>query len=264
MARLLCAPCEYLRFSSIVTRSRRAVSFQARRMGWRGVAVSDESLGLRPRVQIRQLQMFLNENDETPFDALRYVTGECNYGGRVTDDKDRLLLATILEKCCCAELSEDPMYKLSSSGLYQAPDEGDRQSYMVSAGCYLPAHHGMLLVRYPPATLMPYAGGSLEPSAPDGAVLVAVAKLCLRRGTQDFIGELPIIPMPEAFGLHENADITKDQNDTADLFRSLLTTGGGGAGGAGGVSARRTCAKWGPRLHPTAWVVIAEQEQCLP
>ena len=82
-------------------------------------------------VQIRQLQMFLNENDATPFDALRYVTGECNYGGRVTDDKDRTLLNTILQKCCCPDIVDDPMYKLSSSGLYVAPDEGDAQSYQV-------------------------------------------------------------------------------------------------------------------------------------
>lgn len=74
--------------------------------------------------------MYLNENDKTPFDALRYATGECNYGGRVTDDKDRTLLNTILEKCYCPAIIEDEDYQLSASGLYKAPPEGPRDSYI--------------------------------------------------------------------------------------------------------------------------------------
>ncbi len=49
----------------------------------------------------------------------------------------------------------------------------------------------------------------------------------------DFIRSLPIIPHPEVFGLHENADITKDNQETQQLFDSILVTlprqsGGGG------------------------------------
>lgn len=38
-----------------------------------------------------------------------------------------------------------------------------------------------------------------------------------------YIRELPLAPRPEIFGLHENADITCDQNESYDLFGTVLS-----------------------------------------
>lgn len=53
-------------------------------------------------------------------------------------------------------------------------------------------------------------------------------------GVMEYIKGLPIIPKPEVYGLHENADITKDNQETEQLLHGLLLTQSQIAAGSGG------------------------------
>ncbi|XP_008290011.1 dynein heavy chain 3, axonemal [Stegastes partitus] len=131
------------------------------------------------RISMRQIQMFLDEYDEVPLEALTYLTGECNYGGRVTDDKDRRLLLSLLSIFYSWELVEQERYHLCEGDLYYVPTHGPYQTYV------------------------------------------------------SYIRSLPICADPCVFGLHSNADITKDNQETNQLLDGVLLTlprqSGGGA-----------------------------------
>ncbi|XP_037760095.1 dynein axonemal heavy chain 12 isoform X2 [Chelonia mydas] len=82
------------------------------------------------RISIRQLQLFINEYDHVPFEAISYLTGECNYGGRVTDDWDRRLLMTMLDDFYNPDIIENPRFAFSPSGNYYAPPKGTYEDYI--------------------------------------------------------------------------------------------------------------------------------------
>ena len=140
------------------------------------------------RISVKQLASFIEENEETPFKALCYTVGECNYGGRVTDDKDRRALHCILNICYRATNLKGGT-PFSDSGLYTVPEDTDYDSML------------------------------------------------------QFCESLPLVSGPEVFGMHENATITKDQNETAKLFTNILVTqssSGGGGSDEGGLTKEQT------------------------
>ena len=83
------------------------------------------------RISVQQLAMFLDDPDyaaagdeapeaAVPYKALKYLVGECNYGGRVTDDKDRRCLLAILDTYF-SQAIHTPDMALSDSGLWRTP-----------------------------------------------------------------------------------------------------------------------------------------------
>ncbi|KAG7209677.1 hypothetical protein KM043_011323 [Ampulex compressa] len=122
------------------------------------------------RISILQLQLFLNDYDQVPFDALFYLTGECNYGGRVTDDKDRRLLKSLLKNFYNPEVITNREYSFSPSGIYHLPEDTDHE------GCI------------------------------------------------EYIRSLPINQLPEVYGLHENADVMRDNQESMQLLAGALET----------------------------------------
>ncbi|KAI9224756.1 dynein heavy chain and region D6 of dynein motor-domain-containing protein [Blastocladiella britannica] len=137
------------------------------------------------RISIRQLHMFLNEYEVVPFDAINYMTAECYYGGRVTDDWDRRTLRNLLLQFYTPASVTEEKYRFSSCAEYYVPPVSGHASIV------------------------------------------------------GYIKELPLLQSPQAFGIHENGDITRQLAETRVFFESILKTQEkaiGSSGGTGGAA----------------------------
>ena len=75
------------------------------------------------------LYMYIDQYEATPWEAIRYLIGEANYGGRVTDAWDRVLLNTYLSTWYQDGIFETENFKMSSLPTYYIPDDGPLQSH---------------------------------------------------------------------------------------------------------------------------------------
>ena len=80
------------------------------------------------RISAQQLRMFVDLYEETPFKALNYCTGMCNYGGRVTDDKDGRMLLVVLKRFYNEDLKVG--HKFSASPDFYVPEAVRHSDYI--------------------------------------------------------------------------------------------------------------------------------------
>ena len=74
------------------------------------------------RISVRQVHLLLQDYDQIPFQALTYLIGECNYGGRVTDDRDRRILHSLLKVFFTQDILSDK-YAIEGVPEFQVPSK---------------------------------------------------------------------------------------------------------------------------------------------
>ncbi|VDM31109.1 unnamed protein product [Hydatigera taeniaeformis] len=75
------------------------------------------------------LSTYLDQYQETPWEALRYLIAGINYGGHVTDDWDRRLLLTYVNGYFTENAISEAFFKLSPLAQYYIPRDGSLSAY---------------------------------------------------------------------------------------------------------------------------------------
>ena len=151
--------------------------------------------------------MFLTEYDELPLNALTYLTGECNYGGRVTDDKDRRLLNSLLSIYYCSEIVYRDNYR------FLTYNNNNFYYFYISFQLIFKVYTYRLKTHLDIANqIFRFSPSKLYYAPPEGSYYSYI----------DYIKSLPLNSLPEVFGLHENADITKDNKETNEVTKFSL------------------------------------------
>jgi len=75
------------------------------------------------------LSIYLDEYEDTPWDALKYLIAGVNYGGHITDDYDRRLLHSCISSCFQPEAIETQYFRLSTMEIYYIPRDGPLSTY---------------------------------------------------------------------------------------------------------------------------------------
>ncbi|CDQ86290.1 unnamed protein product [Oncorhynchus mykiss] len=130
------------------------------------------------------MSLYLDEYEEIPWDALKYLIAGVNYGGHVTDDFDRRLLTTYINDYFCEAAVAAPFFKLSSLSTYYIPRDGPQSSYREYISLLPATEHPEVFGQHPNADIASQIAEartlfdtllSLQPQVTSGATAGAAA-----------------------------------------------------------------------------------------
>ena len=164
------------------------------------------------RISIQQLKMFVEEQEDLPLKALRYTVGECNYGGRVTDDNDRKTLRYILERFYSRASLEGGHSFMEADDTYCALSTDSSYEDYVAALKKLPS------VEISPAIYGLHGNATISRNVRETETLFSSLLLCVGSNHDTNSGgiagnENPVLDLSQKIlkGLPTNFDITKAQ-----------------------------------------------------
>lgn len=139
-----------------------------------------------------------------PWQALQYLIAECNYGGRVTDDRDRTLIKTYAKEIFDDNLIAPERWR---------PNGTEEYNYI-------------------------YPADEANTKHPDLASIFNPEYF-----TQEIYKQFEAADKPLAFGQHTNAEITSQITDTDELLLSILSLMPAVVSGEGGESSNSRALK---------------------
>eukprot|EP01029_Cantina_marsupialis_P005820 TRINITY_DN1630_c1_g4_i2.p1 TRINITY_DN1630_c1_g4~~TRINITY_DN1630_c1_g4_i2.p1 ORF type:complete len:1526 (+),score=559.26 TRINITY_DN1630_c1_g4_i2:3370-7947(+) len=100
------------------------------------------------------LALYLDDYpDATPWDAIRYLIAEANYGGRITDDWDRRLCNVYVNQFFCDDVLTTNKYMLSELSEYYIPEDGELFTYKNFIGQLPMSDHPTAFGQHPNADI---------------------------------------------------------------------------------------------------------------
>ncbi|KAL0236923.1 hypothetical protein PCE1_000320 [Barthelona sp. PCE] len=100
-------------------------------LGWAVVYdFSDADFNICFQLLVDYLNRALQSDGNIDWKGLRYLTGEANYGGRVTDDWDRRILLTYMNEVYNDNIAFKPQQLLSESPAFVVPEDGNLSDFL--------------------------------------------------------------------------------------------------------------------------------------
>jgi len=140
------------------------------------------------------LENFIFEAEKIPWDSMQFMTGQINYGGRVTDDNDKILLNCLLRNCYGEQILDQEALVASAANRRTSTKMAKKKPASKRADF---SFFNSKVYKIPD---------------PDKGL----------EGVHAFIESLPNVDAPEIFGMHTNASISYQQNESTNLLKTML------------------------------------------